>query len=61
MKANVNRETCIGCGRCVSISPEVFQMRQGKSQVRQDADYAETRWVKSAERQCPSNSIKVHE
>lgn len=59
MEAEVNRETCIGCGRCVSISPEVFQMRQGKSNVRQDADYTEDKWVKSAERQCPSGSIKV--
>lgn len=59
MRADVNRQTCIGCGRCVSISPEVFQMRHGKSTVRQDADYAETKWVQSAEKNCPSRSIKV--
>ncbi|MDU2673876.1 MAG: ferredoxin [Clostridium sp.] len=26
MKANVDKETCIGCGMCPSICPEVFDM-----------------------------------
>ncbi|EGT5236377.1 ferredoxin, partial [Clostridioides difficile] len=26
MKANVNQDTCIGCGLCPSICPEVFDM-----------------------------------
>lgn len=26
MKATVDQDTCIGCGLCVSICPEVFEM-----------------------------------
>jgi len=26
MKTSVNAETCIGCGLCVSICPEVFEL-----------------------------------
>ena len=26
MKARVNQELCVGCGLCVSMNPEVFQM-----------------------------------
>lgn len=26
MKASVDKDTCIGCGACPSICPEVFQM-----------------------------------
>lgn len=34
MKANVNQDTCIGCGLCPSICPEVFDMKDdGKSHV----------------------------
>lgn len=30
----VNRETCIGCGTCESICPEVFRLDpEGKSEV----------------------------
>lgn len=34
MKADVNQDTCIGCGLCPSICPEVFDMNDdGKSHV----------------------------
>ena len=26
MKANVDKNTCIGCGACTSICPEVFSI-----------------------------------
>ena len=34
MKAKVDQETCIGCGVCPSVCPEVFEMKDdGKSHV----------------------------
>ncbi len=56
----VNQKTCIGCGRCASTAPEVFRIRKGKSTVRDNPDLAIADYIKAAERNCPSNSIKVH-
>ena len=34
MKATVDQDTCIGCGLCVSICPDVFEMNEdGKSEA----------------------------
>jgi ferredoxin len=59
MEAQVNKETCIGCGRCVTTSPEVFRMFKQKSAVRTDADYSMTNYVEMAAKNCPSKSISV--
>lgn len=56
----VNQKTCIGCGRCASTAPEVFRIRKGKSSVRENPDLSLGDYIKAAERNCPSNSIKVH-
>jgi len=29
----IDEEECIGCGSCVEICPEVFQMQQGKEKA----------------------------
>ncbi len=55
----VNQKTCIGCGRCASTAPEVFRIRKGKSSVRDNPDLSVGDYIKAAERNCPSNSIKV--
>ncbi|MBM3267375.1 MAG: ferredoxin [Candidatus Sericytochromatia bacterium] len=55
----VNQKTCIGCGRCAATAPEVFRIRKGKSGVRDGADYSVGDYIRAAERNCPSNSIKV--
>ncbi len=35
MKAEVNQDTCIGCGLCPSIEPEVFKIGDdGKAHVK---------------------------
>lgn len=31
MKAHVDQETCIGCGNCVGVCPEVFTMGDSKA------------------------------
>lgn len=30
----VDRSKCIGCGACVSICPNVFELKDGKSHVK---------------------------
>ncbi len=34
----VDKEKCIGCGACVSLCPEVFELKDGKSVVKGDGD-----------------------
>lgn len=61
MKANVDQETCIGCGLCTSVCPEVFEMNDnGKAQVKlQEVPTANGDEAKDAEASCPVNAISV--
>ena len=61
MKAKVDQETCIGCGVCPSVCPEVFEMKDdGKSHVIADPvpDGVEDS-AKEAEESCPVEAIEV--
>ena len=53
----VDQEICIGCGLCVSIVPEVFQLNDaGVSEVRQQAGASEAK-IQEAIDSCPVNCI----
>ena len=61
MKGFVDKDTCIGCGLCVGICPEIFEMDvDGKAQAldKKITDgFMES--AKDAEMQCPTSAIKV--
>lgn len=61
MKANVDKDTCIGCGLCPSICGAVFEMDDdGKAKVIVDevpAGHEDD--AKEAEASCPVNAISV--
>jgi len=58
MKPSVNQETCIGCGTCESICPNVFKIDGGGKAQIQDADYdANKDCIKEAADSCPVNAI----
>ena len=61
MKAHVDHDTCIGCGVCPSVCPEVFEMRDdGLSQVLVDTVPAGAEdAAKDAEESCPVDAITV--
>ena len=63
MKAHVNPDTCIGCGLCVDISPEVFEMDdEGLARVIDGADVDGSAGdVKEAAEQCPVDAIEVED
>jgi len=51
----INKETCIGCGACVSVCPEVFEMGDdGKAKVKAQKDIP---CVKEAIDSCPVQAI----
>lgn len=61
MKAYVDRETCIGCGACAGICPEVFSMDdEGKSvPVDEEISADSIDDAKEAEESCPVDAISV--
>ncbi len=61
MKANVDKDTCIGCGICPSVCPEVFQMDDdGKAKAIEDpVPTTSEDSAKEAEDQCPVNAISI--
>ena len=62
VKVTVDQETCIGCGACVAIAPDLFEldMEKMKSKVKkQPENDQEVELAKQAAEACPTGSIKV--
>ncbi len=61
MKINVDKEACIGCGTCVALAPNTFNLdAEGKSEVVDAAGDPEVDIRKAAEA-CPVSAIKIEE
>ncbi len=53
----VDEDACIGCGSCVSVAPEIFDMNdEGKAEVIKDETTDE---AKQAADVCPVDAIDV--
>jgi len=63
MEVKVNKEKCIGCGYCVSVCPEVFELGDdGKSKVKEGVNFLEYKeQIKEAQESCPGVAIEVKE
>ncbi len=61
MKAHVDKDTCIGCGICPEVCPEIFQMEEDGKAVASSDEVAENQEssAKDAEEQCPVAAISV--
>jgi len=58
-KVKVNEE-CIGCGACVSICPETFEMKGDKAVVKK-SEITELSCEKEAKEGCPVQAISISE
>ncbi len=62
MKAAVDPDLCTGCGECVDICPEVFEMVEGRARMKEDrvpAVAEET--CRAAAKACPTEAIAIEE
>ncbi len=61
MKVKVNSDACIGCGACVSISPDVFELNDdGLSQAKvNEVQEDKKQDVMDAKDSCPTGAIEA--
>lgn len=57
MKVKIDKEKCIGCGACVSICGEVFEMKGDKANVKKAN--TDKKCAKEAEESCPVRAISI--
>jgi len=60
MKVSVDKSKCIGCGACVSMCPDVFEMSDDHKSVVKNSD-CEGCDCKAAASACPVGAITVTE
>jgi ferredoxin len=62
MKATVNKDLCIGCGLCVDVCPEVFEMNDDKAQAKVNPVPTELEGgCREAAAQCPVEAITIED
>ena len=61
-KIEIDKEKCLGCGLCVGLCPEVFELKENKSFVKDDIDVEKNEAdIKNAEDSCPAQAINILE
>lgn len=56
---SVDKGKCIGCGACVSVCEEVFDIVDGKAVVKKGNEKSKLPCVKEAMEICPVEAIKA--
>ena len=55
---SINKEKCIGCGSCVAVAPELFEMDEGKAHVKKQPETGEEKQkAKEVIEICPVDAV----
>ncbi|MFO7807678.1 MAG: ferredoxin [Candidatus Moraniibacteriota bacterium] len=59
-KIKVDKDKCIGCGRCTEICPEIFKLNKNRKVevISQDEDM---KCAKKASDECPMEAIEIEQ
>mgnify|MGYP002392060398 CR=1 FL=1 len=57
MKQVLIEDSCVGCGSCVEICPEVFELDGEMAVVKSDADLSLNKKIIEAAEACPVEAI----
>jgi ferredoxin len=55
----IDRNLCIGCGNCAVVAPKAFELRDGKSYVKEHWQEEEEENIKTAVQSCPVQAISL--
>ncbi len=61
-KIFVDKEACIGCGACVAVAPELFELNEdNKAETKKISELDDEELIKAKEgaETCPVQAIKV--
>lgn len=57
----VDHNLCIGCGNCQAIAPKAFELKDGKSNVKENWQEESEENIKAAKEGCPVQAISLTE
>jgi ferredoxin len=61
MKKVLIDDTCVGCGTCVEICPEVFELEGELATIKQGADLSLDKKIIEAAEACPVEAISYEQ
>jgi len=57
-KIKIDKQKCLGCRVCINLCPEVFELKDGKSKVKEKVDLKKhENCIKEAIDSCPVSAI----
>ena len=57
----IDQNLCIGCGVCQSMAPKAFELKDGKSYVKENWQEESEENIKAAKESCPVQAISLEE
>jgi len=59
VKINIDQTKCIGCGACVAVCPECFEMKGSSSKVKNKTCECKSCDLKEVVEACPAEAISI--